>query len=84
MKILKIFAILVLTFGAVFFANTGFARTINVGVIIDGRTPNSSTLLEMIDEETRKLLPEGDQINFAEKNIHDGNWDISAIRQKFL
>lgn len=83
MRILKIFGILVLTLGAIFCSNTGFARTINVGVISDGHTSNSSTLLEMIDEETRKLLPEGDQINFAEKNIHDGNWNISAIRQKF-
>ena len=83
MRILKIFGILVLTLGAIFCSNTGFARTINVGVISDGHTSNSSTLIEMIDEETRKLLPEGDQINFAEKNIHDGNWNISAIRQKF-
>jgi len=83
MRILKIFGILVLSFGAVFCSDAAFARTINVGVVIDGHTPNSSTLLEMIDEETRKLLPEGDQINFVEKNIHDGNWNNSTIRQKF-
>ncbi|HMM60979.1 MAG TPA: hypothetical protein PKC25_12705, partial [Candidatus Rifleibacterium sp.] len=73
MKVLKVLGILTLSLAAIFCSNADFARTISVGVIVDGRTQNSSTLLEMIDEETRKLLPEGDQIEF--KNIHDGNWN---------
>ena len=81
MKVLKVLGILTLSLTAILCSNAAFARTISVGVIVDGRTQNSSTLLEMIDEETRKLLPEGDQIEF--KNIHDGNWNNAVIRQKF-
>lgn len=55
------------------------ARTLRVGVVTDGRTDNTSALLNVIGEEVIKLVPETDSVVFAEALIKDGEWNIAVI-----
>lgn len=55
------------------------ARTLNMGVICDGRSEGTSELLSVIGDEVKKLIPEADSVVFAETLIKDGRWELSQI-----
>ncbi len=56
------------------------ARSLKVGVIADGLTDNTRALLSAVDEEIKKLIPETDQVIFAEGDVKDGAWQIETIK----
>ncbi|HNX74361.1 MAG TPA: TolC family protein [Candidatus Rifleibacterium sp.] len=56
------------------------AREIRVGVVADGLTDNTRTLLNAMDAEIKKLVPDTDQVIFAESMVKNGNWQVESIK----
>ncbi|MDD3146536.1 MAG: hypothetical protein PHD82_04485, partial [Candidatus Riflebacteria bacterium] len=57
-----------------------FARVIKVGVVTDGQTENTAALLNAVDGEIKKLVPESDEVQFEPELIKHGTWKIGNIQ----
>ncbi len=56
-----------------------FAADLKVGVVIDGANAGVNELIEVTEEEIRRLISDTDTISFDDSFLIDGNWNLEKI-----
>ncbi len=72
------FTILVLLFAL---TASLYAGELRVGVVIDGPSAATSSLLAVIEEEAKKLVDESEQVIFSESLLRSGDWSVENTRK---